>query len=79
MTAALARIRNDKVSALSTAPIVPHSSRGVKTREAVNRALKLGVTVFLLDEDDNRDRIAAGGRILRNQDLPALLRGLGNP
>ncbi len=66
MTAALARIRNDGVSALSTAPIVPHSSQSGKTREAVNRALKLGVTVFLLDEDDNRDRIAAGGRILRN-------------
>jgi len=75
-TASQSILRNDMVSALAEAILVPHATQNGKTWMTVLKALGYGQKIVTFEDDANANLIASGARGCRD-DLPSeLLLGL---
>jgi predicted Rossmann fold nucleotide-binding protein DprA/Smf involved in DNA uptake len=73
-TASQGILRNDIVSALAKAILVPHASKNGKTWNTVARALGYGQKVFTVEDKANINLIASGAWTCGDSQLDKLLR-----
>jgi len=72
-TSSQAIIRNDWVSSLSEAILVPHAAKNGKTWVSVRRAIDSDQKVFTFEDEANCDLISSGAKAYRNDQLDFLI------
>jgi predicted Rossmann fold nucleotide-binding protein DprA/Smf involved in DNA uptake len=64
-----ALIRNDMVTALTEAILVPHAAENGKAWTAIRKALENGQMIFTFEDEANTDLIASGAKAYRSNHI----------